>query len=440
MSDQRDLLFISYAWEDAPTAQWLARKLTTFGYKVWMDKLQLFGGCGWPKDIDDAIKNRSCHMLHLLSKYSIAKPNPSAERQLGLTMSKQIKNYLIPLNLEGIPPDKLPWQLTEIQYIDFQDWSCGFKDLLKTLQKCNCPVFDIETGTQQAISSYLPLDAIKRQPETLYSNVHEILESPTTIKRFKSNSPLLRDEFEKYTRGAWIAYYINRYECLSFSDPPASVIMLSNYTAEESYKLDEHQEIDGIPTRNIQKSLFLKIIYALAKARGFYSDSNNNLVFPGLKENARFYNFVSYYGSSVKVAPHGYKTIHGKRINYSLAFKPRIAVIEGAWCVIISLHLHLSDIRGMDIDRKFIQSLRKHIVKSWWNHEWFVRHMAISAWLSEDSENWSYQLNETERLLVSRMPMTGISETSLDDATISLLAKERQQKSIVATDDDIGSL
>lgn len=425
---QRDLLFISYAWEDAPTAQWLARKLTTFGYKVWMDKLQLFGGCGWPKDIDDAIKNRSCHMLHLLSKHSIDKPNPSAERQLGLTMSKQIKNYLIPLNLEGIPPDKLPWQLTEIQYVDFHDWSIGFRELLKALQKTNCPVFNIDEGVKRAIDSYLPLSAVKQEPETLYSNVHEIFDRPTGIKRFKSNSPLLQDEFERYTRGKWIAYYVNRYECLAFADPPASTSMLSSYKQEDFCLLDGLDEIAGIKTYNILKNIFLRTIYAMAQSKGFFIDSNNNLVFPRLEGNTVFYKFVSYDDSQLRIAPHGYKTIRGVRFNYSLAFRPRIAVIEKAWCVIVSLHLHLSDNRGIDVERKFIPTIRKHIVRSWWNHEWFVRHMAISARLSGDEENWIYPLNDKERLQVSRIPMTGISETALDDNMISRLAKERQQK------------
>ena len=328
MQDNRDLLFISYAWENAPTAQWLARKLTSVGYKVWIDKLSLFGGCGWPKDIDDAIKNRSCHMIHLLSKHSMEKPNPSAERQLGLTMSKQIKNYLIPLNLDGILPDKLPWQLTEIQYIDFQDWSVGFQELLKALQKYNCPVFSIDEGVKRVIDSYLPLNVIKNVPETLYSNVHEILKSPTIIKRFKSDSPLLRDEFETHTRGRWIAYYVNTYECLSFTEPPCSDVMLSKYRLEESCPLDGFKEIAGIKTYNIRKSLFLKVIYAIARSKGFYTDSNNNLVFPRMESDTKYYKFVSYNGSKERIVPHGYKTVRDTRFNYSLAFKPQIAVIE----------------------------------------------------------------------------------------------------------------
>ena len=425
MKNNRDLLFISYAWENAPTAQWLARKLTAFGYKVWMDKLSLWGGCGWPKDIDEAIKNRSCHMIHLLSQYSMDKPNPSAERQLGLTMSKQIKNYLIPLNLDGIPPDKLPWQLTEIQYIDFQDWNIGFSELIRALQKYNCPVFDIDEGVKRVMDSYLPLNAIRQQPEMLYSNVHEIQKYPTIIKRFKSNSPLLRDEFENFARDKWIAYYINRYECIAFTEPPSSAIMLSNYRLQESCPLTGLNEIAGIEIYNILKSLFFKSIYALAKLRGFTTDSTNNLVFPRLENNSTYYKFVAYDGSQVRIAPHGYKTVRGSRFYYSLSFKPRIAVIEKVWCVIVSLHLSLTDSKGNSVERKFIPALRKHIVRAWWNHEWFVRQMSISARLSDNGERWIYPITGVENFEVSRIPMIGTSNTSLDDDIISRLAKDR---------------
>lgn len=38
-------VFISYAWEDAAVAEWVARKLMCFGYAIWIDKLFLKGGC-----------------------------------------------------------------------------------------------------------------------------------------------------------------------------------------------------------------------------------------------------------------------------------------------------------------------------------------------------------------------------------------------------------
>jgi hypothetical protein len=90
-------------------AEWLTLKLTAAGFRVWCDRFKMLGGERWPEDIDDAIKTQTLRMLHLLSKYSLHKENPSKERQLGLTLSKEHKeDFLIPLNVDGIRPERPP--------------------------------------------------------------------------------------------------------------------------------------------------------------------------------------------------------------------------------------------------------------------------------------------------------------------------------------------
>src|SRR5438093_12082818 len=44
----RDHLFISYATEDWPLAEWLTRRLTAEGYRVWCDRFKLLGGESYP--------------------------------------------------------------------------------------------------------------------------------------------------------------------------------------------------------------------------------------------------------------------------------------------------------------------------------------------------------------------------------------------------------
>ena len=63
----REHLFINYATEDQSFADWLALKLTSEGYKVWYDRFELLGGESYPKDITDAIQNRTFRFLALLS-------------------------------------------------------------------------------------------------------------------------------------------------------------------------------------------------------------------------------------------------------------------------------------------------------------------------------------------------------------------------------------
>ncbi len=129
---ERDHVFISYAWEDGALAEWLTLKLTAEGYRVWCDRFKMLGGERWPEDIDLAIKTRTFRMLHLLSRHSLHKENPSKERQLALSISKKrSEDFLIPLDLDGTRPTDMPWQLTDITYIPFQNWATGLGQLLK---------------------------------------------------------------------------------------------------------------------------------------------------------------------------------------------------------------------------------------------------------------------------------------------------------------------
>jgi len=71
MNSEREHLFISYATEDWPLAEWLTLRLTSEGYKVWCDRFKLLGGESYPRDIDKAIANSTFRFIGLLSKNSI---------------------------------------------------------------------------------------------------------------------------------------------------------------------------------------------------------------------------------------------------------------------------------------------------------------------------------------------------------------------------------
>ncbi len=82
MSGDRTHVFVNYATEDSIFVDWLCLRLLNEGYRVWCDRLKLLGGESYPKDIDDAISNRTARFVAVLSKDSIHKPNPLKERTL----------------------------------------------------------------------------------------------------------------------------------------------------------------------------------------------------------------------------------------------------------------------------------------------------------------------------------------------------------------------
>ena len=417
--ENRTRLFISYAWENAPVAEWLARKLMCCGYSIWIDKLFLRGGCTWPEDIDDAIKNKSFRMIHLLSKYSLSKPNPSKERQLGLSISKTCPGFLIPINID-VPPEELPWQMTDVQYIPFQDWRAGFKQLILTLEDAHCPKEFSQTGIEVAIRTYFPVTAVLDKPETLYSNVFKIKRHPRDLIRFKSEFLLSKEE--ACAKG-WPMFMLSKAEYVSFWHPP--VELASKYKLSVVCKVScETKELNGISTYNVIKSLLLLSVYEMAKGRDFTLNDKNDLVFPRTS-NAGRYTFRCFGGEKTWFSPHGFTNQNGVHIDYSLSIRPSIITIDGHFHVIVSLHITTYYENGQLVEPAKRVSVRKSIVRAWWNHQWYVKYSGIMAYLSSGHAEIEFGMNEEDKVILSASPIMGTSPQSLEDTKIRAISKAR---------------
>ena len=134
-------LLINYATEDWALAEWLTRKLTAEGYRVWCDRFMLLGGESYPREIDEAIKNRTFRMLSLLSRASLTKPNPLKERTLALNIARERGiDFVIPLNVDGLRPTELDWMSSDLTFIPFSHgWAAGLRQLLAKLRSIDTP-------------------------------------------------------------------------------------------------------------------------------------------------------------------------------------------------------------------------------------------------------------------------------------------------------------
>ena len=374
------------------------------------------------KIIDDAIKNKSFRMIHLLSKYSLTKPNPSKERQLGFSISKKCPGFLIPLNID-VPTEELPWQLTDVQYIPFQDWREGFKQLILTLEDAHCPKEFLQNGIEEAIRTYFPVDVILDKPEQIFSNAFKIKRYPRVLTRFRSEFQVSRDE--ALTMG-WPVFLLDRAECVSFWPPPEG--LASKYKISEVCKVScEVKALNEIPTYNIIKSLLLLTVYEMAKARGFTLNDKKDLVFPKTSGNSR-YSFRCFGGEKTWFNPHGYSNHNGMHIDYSLSFKPRVTIIDGDFHVIVSLRITTYYANGQQVEPDKRISIRKAITKSWWNHQWYMKYSGIMAYLSNDSEEIVFGTNEEDKVIMSAIPIMGTSPQSLADDKIRAISKARASK------------
>lgn len=427
-NSKRTRLFISYASEDSVVASWVARKLLCCGYSIWIDKMFLHGGCTWPEDIDEAIKYQSIRMIHLLSPYSLKKPNPIAERTLGLDLDKEIPHFLIPLNL-GVKSQDIPWQLKSIQYIDFSDWGKGFAALLTTLEKQSVPKEFATTGLDIALKTYDVQDAILPEPEPVYSNAYKLVSEPNQLWVFQAEHSLLRPEFmavaDKYH---WPAYFVNRQTFISYFDPSSELATQFRISKTSCFETTV-PDILGINTINVKKNLLLRSIREGAIQKGF-KPVKDAFLFPDLEPSRKRFSYVTWWGEKTNLAPYGVKTSGGKKWYYTIGFMPRIMLIMGDFHCVFALHLGLTNEEGRPVDPDHIPIVRKSIMKSWWNDRISKVQCAIVSRMCNGAETFGYSTTDGSQVLFASSPVIGSSPTTINEAVIDEIAKERNTKTI----------
>lgn len=425
MDSNRDHIFISYASEDVALAEWLARKLMAAGYAVWIDRFKLLGGDIWPDDIDYAIKHRTFRLVHLLSQYSLVKENPSKERQLGLSLSKKYnERFLIPLNIDGVSIDDIPWQLTDIQYIPFENWNTGLYSLFNTLENNNCPHSLSENGIELAIRSYFPIEAIKNEPETLYTNCFQILKVPNIIYLYRSSKRIKFKEAIWLGSTQWPCYRINDNLLLSFES--------ASHEINEKYKLEElnqivwsnNDSVEGVDSRNIIKQLIKRSFSCIVASRGLeYNTKQGYWWIPkGILDQDQRLHFSTYSGKLTWIKAIGHRTLYGERFNYYLAF--RIALrddIVDNYTIQLKVRFHLTDQNNVSLEKSKIPSRRKAVAAHYWNHEWLLRQQAIMSLLSQGEDVLSWGNFKDTKVVFSTLPFMAESPISIDDDYIDTL-------------------
>lgn len=381
----RDHLFISYAWEDGALAEWLCRKLTAAGYLVWCDRFKLLGGERWPKNIDRAIKTRTFRMLALLSSHSIEKENPSKERQLALTLSKERKlDFLIPLNIDGLKASDLGWELSDVNFIPFQQWAVGFAGLLKKLEDIDAPRPLVSAGPSAAAATFLAQDVLRDETETLYSNCLEVVTIPTLVHRYTLSRRLAEVERNALLK-RWAFFLLDDVHVSAFTDPPIDAVPACSIRRSGSTSWMDVLKIDGVKARHLVTALLRASLIVKCVERGLLLDDDGRTAFfpEGLLPKDKIW-FRNYKGIQTHVTVLGERKIGKSRARFQLgiAFYVRSDVGTVNPVVELKIRVHVTDPAGTPLDGKALNARRKKITRGWWNHEWLSRQMAVVHHLS----------------------------------------------------------
>lgn len=423
-TEGRDHLFISYASEDIALAEWLTFKLTALGYKVWCDRIKLFGGESYPKDIDVAIKNRTFRFLALLSYASLNKPNPLKERTTALNIAEKRKeDFVIPLNL-GVKKPELPWQLSDLTWVDFsKNWATGLAGLLKALRKAETPC-PLENGRDMVSDSIISEEIIGNEPETIYSNFLTIKKIPEAISVIRLKNKLSP---RRQLNNIWACRKISDNTFLSFHKPPDDF----PYKVHNAHLWKNANEIEGIDAHDVVSELLRKNLNCHCCAKGLlWSHDHKWLYFPfGITSNNKV-SFVDTHGknNSIKVCGERKFFRPGKSSRYRYYLSPTFRIMRDMFgeefVVKVGLRIRITNTSGMAIYGKSAQARRKHVSKDWWNYEWVSRYLVLCSFLSNEGDEIVIGEKEPYRLVFNAKPLTYVSPISLDEGKID----ERQQE------------
>jgi hypothetical protein len=406
-----DHLFISYAWEDAAFAEWLALKLTALGYAVWCDRFQLLGGESYPRDIDRAIKERTFRVLGLLSHASISKPNPVKERTLALSLGRERQlDFLIPLNVDGLRPSELDWMESDLTFIPFhQSWHEGLTALLKKLQAIDAPR---PMAGSTAISDWFASTTnLVVKAEQLWSNLFEIVELPEEIYWVTAPTGL---------PAGWPAYDEN--DGVWLLELPDALAF--DFIRPESIELERLRPED--PARRALANLLRQYLRRRCHELGLIETETGQLFFPpGLLPGDRL-PFTHHTGrqASLQVVGSksfraGEKTVRNQH-HLIVDFAPRLDRF-GAPTIELRIRIHVTGLGGQALSAKLANRRRKRIAKSWFNHQWWSRQAAVARWFSQGDETISLGIGSA-RIVMRGQPAAlpvnvGIDEDFNDGET-----------------------
>ena len=269
MPELRDHLFISYASEDVTFAEWLARRLATDGYAVWMDRLKMLGGESWPRDIQDAIGTRTFRVLAVVSRSSLNKPAPLRERTFAqkLAESLGIPDFLIPLNLDGLSRGQTQWTLSDTCDIPFHpSWATGLGQLCKKLQSVNAPQ-SLPAGAAIAARSFAGEEHLSAEGETLVSNCLVVAQVPAAVHRFALTTELTNERYHEL-RLEWPIHRVNPATVLSFHRPCDRIVAAYGVQSAGGSAWRHVHQINGIWPRTVVVSLIHKCIDHLFATKG----------------------------------------------------------------------------------------------------------------------------------------------------------------------------
>lgn len=433
---KRDLVFISYAYEDEVFAKWLARKLASFGYGVWFDQMKILGGESWVEEVEEAITEKSIRVLAILSKSSISKPNPRKERTKALDVGKTlgISDFLLTLNLDGTKPD---WTISDISYISFQEsWADGLRRVLKKLEALNSPRILADQTHLVAETLESGDDLIIDEPETILSNWLPLPNVPEILKVYDT-SRLSMEEVR-----SWPNYELERGRVAAFTAPSGEIGSRVSET-REAHLWPSIERIRAHSAQHVVTRILNRAVDSILKSSGCQFCRETGLYFiPEEFQGEGLVRYIDSDGEKRYIRTFGIRTFRKpagapEKVIHRPAARVKVRrIADDRYVIQVQPAVALFDSSGRPITGKAVGPRRKKVTLNWFNHNWRKRLLIFGQILRkqtldmgvevfEVSEPMSFQTDRT--LQESRLVISSTNDDEDDEKEIIIGMDEMEE-------------
>jgi hypothetical protein len=340
--------------------------------------------------------------------------------------------------VDGLRATELDWMTNDLTFIPFSHgWAPGLRQLLKKLISIDAPR-PLPNGPEIAASTFLPGDVLSNAPEGVFSNCFTVT-LPRNIYRWNV-APGIPYEMRDALGALWPFYFVSPDIIISFDSPNADISEGRTIRLDGTFEIATTTGVGGIPLRNVVTNLISRAVTSKALSRGLRPLPNGRGVyFPqGLVENDRL-RFIGYEGRETFVYVTREKTLWrpGKSEKYRHYLGVEIRVrrdVAPGYVVLLTPTIHVTTAVGEPLPGRSVNSRRKHVSKTWTNHHWANRLLAIADFLSERTDAIRVGTGE-HALTISPRPTVMSAPIGINEAAIN---RDDDDEEAIHRDDDDG--
>ena len=407
MANNKEVIFISHAVpDDDYLAIWLATKLSLLGYNVWVDKEDLRSGNAFWNEIDDKIRQQSIRFLALISSSYIDKSKDKdtgvfLELNAAKTVSKQIKDYIIPIRVDKSNFDDFPLITLGIDAIDFsENWGTGLKKLLKEFEIQSIPKNVVELNTLSLWHKYQGIQGKVINQKEHYGSNWFLCDLPEKLTVYKFYGDL-----KELTKHIPFQFVRNENYCIGFFEDSGlelqtefrEDILVKDFISQNNYILKSGDEIKDTVPKFV--GLMNKAIYeffALNEDFEIYYVKKRNKIAYVLNTRSES-GYVSFTRNGVKKR----RVLKGSKPpiswNFGLSFNFQLEPFPH---YVANHHIISLDENGY-LKKDDQLKYRRSIPAEWYNRDWFERILAfmnLASGLQDNGELYFQSGRETIRI------------------------------------------